>query len=86
MATTTLHEGWAILTFTDQRPPHAGRLRYQQVGQMYQWVLSVPPSHRHLGFDAIIDPLHVQTITPCSEEQAIAIANTPAALREPPAA
>ena len=86
MSTTTLHEGWAILTFTDQRPPHAGRLRYEQVGQMYQWVLSVPACHGHQGFEAIINPLHVKAITPCSEEDAIAFAHTPAALREPPAA
>ena len=56
MATTTLHEGWAILKFTDQRSPHVGRLRYEQVGQVYQWVLSVPAGHGHHGLEAIIDP------------------------------
>jgi hypothetical protein len=86
MASTVLHEGWAILTFADGRPAHAGRLRYEQVGQMYQWVLAVPPCHRHHGFDAIIDPLYVKTITPCTEGEAVAFADAPAALREPPAA
>ena len=83
----TLHEGWAILTFGDGRPAHAGLLRYERVNaDLYQWVLAVPACHRHKGFEAIIDPLMVRSVTPCTEDEAVTLANAPASLREPPAA
>ena len=79
----TLHEGWSILTFTD-RPPQAGLLRYERVNALHQWVLDVPACHRHKGFTAIIDPLCVESITPCTDVEAVKFANLPAELREPP--
>ena len=82
---TTLHEGWSILTFVD-RAPCAGLLRYEQVGNLYQWVLDVPACHGHKGYTAIIDPLCVKTVTPCTDVEAVKFVATPAALREPPAA
>jgi hypothetical protein len=81
---TPLHEGWAILTFKDGRPPSAGRVRYERVGELFQWVLVVPACHSHKQIEAILDPRYVKTITCCTEEEAIAMANTPAAMRKPP--
>ena len=81
----TLHEGWVILTFAD-REPLAGMLRYEKVGELFQWVLDVPASHRHRGYVAIIDPLAIKTVTPCTDTEAVKFISTRAPLREPPAA
>jgi hypothetical protein len=82
---TTLHEGWAVLTFVDS-PPLAGRLRYEQVGSLYQWVLDVPAGHYHTGYSAIVDPLRVRSIRPCNEGTATEFARQPAPLRDADAA
>ena len=81
----TLHEGWAILAFADT-PPLAGRLRYERVGTLYQWALAVPACHHHGGYTAVIDPLRVTSVTPCSECEAVDFAKQPAPLRDPDAA
>jgi hypothetical protein len=79
----TLHEGWAILTFGG-KAPLAGLLRYELVGgDLHQWVLDVPPCHHHKGYTAIIAPESIRTVTPCTEDEALAFAQTPAPLRPP---
>ena len=76
-----LHEGWAILTFRD-KPPIAGLLRYEHVGgTIHQWVIDVPPTKPHKGYTAIIGPDAVDSVTPCTESEAILFVQTPARLR-----
>ena len=82
---TTLHEGWSILTFAD-RPALAGLLRYEKVGAIYQWAVDVPACHRHNGYTAIVDPLSVRSVLPCTDIEAVQFMSSPAPLREPPAA
>jgi hypothetical protein len=81
----TLHEGWSIVTFVD-RSPAAGLLRYEKVGEMFQWVLDVPASRHHKAYTAVIDPLSVRSVTPCSDVVAVKYADTASPLRKPPAA
>ena len=81
----TLHEGWSIVTFVD-RSPAAGLLRYEKVGEMFKWVLEVPASRHREAYSAVIDPLSVRSVTPCSNGVAVKYADSARPLREPPAA
>ena len=61
-------------------------LRYEKVGALYQWALDVPACHHHQGCTAIVDPLSVNGVLPCTDIEAVQFMTLPAPLRKPPAA
>ena len=65
-----LHEGWAILHFRD-RPPLAGRLRYEVIGDTDRWSLDVPTTQDHAGYVAILRPGSIHAVLPCDESEAL---------------
>ena len=79
----TLHEGWAILTFSD-RPAVAGVLRYERVrgdSEPHQWALEVPACHHHMQYTAFIDPASITSVMPCTDVEAVLFMAKPAPLR-----